>query len=365
MIRPRSLLVLRLACIVAIAVSMALLLDSLAPAPSFCVTGSGCDSIRQTYGKIAGIPVSALGLSAFGGLFFLTFSHELRWLTARAAIFGGFIGLGLLAFQAFAIQTFCKLCVIVDLSSMVAAGAGFLLLKSEGTETRDRGRLGWVGALIAAAGLPWALVQLAPPGAVPRQVRSVWEPGVVNVVEFSDFECPYCRKAHPSIEAAIKAVPDVKVHLVRRTLPLTLHPHARDASRAWLCADSLGKGDAMADRLFTGELTTEAINEHARVVGLDPAAFQRCLAGKEIDETLEKHIAFVRSSDFKGLPTVWVNDRRLLGASEPQVYVDAIRDAAAGSSGAGGKTWPIALVLVLSLGFIGLGVQSARSSSAA
>lgn len=363
MIRPRSLLVLRLACLVAMGVSVALLIDSMRPAPAFCVTGSGCDQIRRLgYGKVAGVPVAGLGLGAFGGLMAMTFFPAARQLTGLAAMAGGLAGLGLIAMQAFVLHLFCKLCLIVDVSSLVAAAAGFSLYHSSGVGERDEGQMMWAGALVAALGLPWALAASTPPGGpVPASVRALWKPGHVNVVDFGDFECPHCRAAHPRLEAAIKAVPEAKINLVRRTLPLTMHPHARDASRAWLCAVEQGKGDAMADHLFTGELTTAAIEDHARESKLDLDAFHRCLEGKAVDETLASHIALVRGADFKGLPTVWVNDRLLLGASEESVYVEALRKAASGQDGPGAPTWPVPTVLVVAIGLAALGWRAART----
>ncbi|RYE90587.1 MAG: hypothetical protein EOO75_09975 [Myxococcales bacterium] len=366
MIRPRSLLALRLACLVAIGVSVALLIDSLRPMPAFCVTGSGCDQIRRLgYGKIAGVPVAGLGLGAFGGLFTLTFFPAARQMTGLAAMAGGVVGLGLIAAQAFILHLFCKLCLVVDVSAIAAAVAGYFLFHSSGVGERDDGQLMWAGALTAALGLPWALAASTPPGGpVPAAVRSLWKADHVNVVEFSDFECPYCRLAHPRIEAARQAVPGARVNLVRRTLPLPMHPHARDASRAWLCAVEQGKGDAMADHLFSGDLTTAAIDEHAQQSALDLDAFHRCLQGTAIDDTLASHIALVRGADFKGLPAVWVNERLLLGASDESVYIEALRQAAAGQTGSGTPTWPVPVVLVVSLVLAGLGWRAGRAAPA-
>lgn len=360
MVRPRSLLALRLASLLALGVSMALLIDALRPQPAFCAAGAGCDQIRRLgLGKVAGVPVPALGLGAYGGLLLLSFLPSLRRMTAQAALFGGLVGLGLLATQALVLKIFCSFCVVVDLSAIAAGAAGFFLLSSA-EEHRDPGRLAWLGLLTAALGLPWALAALQPASPVPRTVRALWKPDHVTIVEFSDFECPFCRLAHPLIEGAIHKAGDQKIHFVRKTMPLASHPHARGASQAYLCAEAAGKGPAMADRLFSGTLSRSAIAVAARELEIPTEPFDACLADPATDAKVEEHIAFVRNSSFQGLPTVWVNDQLLLGLRDEAAYLAAIRQASAGPSRQGGKSWPLALVSALSLGLILAGVASAR-----
>lgn len=359
MVRPRSLLLLRLASLLAIGVSTALLIDSLRPQPAFCSTGSGCDEIRRLgFGKVAGVPVPALGLSAFGGLFSFTFFPSMRQITARAAIFGGVMGLVLLGVQAFVLHLFCKLCLIVDTSALVAAFAGYQLSNTH-EEPRDPGRIAWLGALVAALGLPPAIVANQPPDPVPRAVRSVWKPGYVNIVEFSDFECPFCRMAHPILEEAIHKASDLKINLVRKTMPLPMHPNARLASHAYLCAVQAGKGPEMADRLFAGSLSKNAHSVDARELGIPTETFDACMENKDIEAEIDRHITFVRNSNFQGLPTVWINEKLILGARDGATYSEAIRAAAAGPAEQSGKAWPLALVGVLSLGLGLLGLRSA------
>lgn len=365
MVRPRSLLALRLVSLLATGVSMALLLDSLRPQPTFCVTGSGCDQIRKLgYGKVAGVPVPALGLGAYGSLFLLSFAPGLRALTAGAAMFGGVIGLLLLGLQAAVIQVFCKFCVVVDLSAMAAGVAGYLL-RSSPEPVRDRSAIAWAGAVVAALGLPVGLAQLTPPSPVPRTVRALWKPDHVNVIEFSDFECPFCRMTHPALEAALHKATDLKVNFIRKTLPLPSHPNAREASRAYLCAEASGKGDAMADKLFTGSLSRLAINLAASELDIPLDTFRTCMEDKATEQKIEEHIAFVRGANFEGLPTVWINDQRLLGARDEAAYTTALREAAAGKKDEGGKTWPLGLVVILSLGLIAAGLSMPRDPSPA
>jgi uncharacterized membrane protein/predicted DsbA family dithiol-disulfide isomerase len=362
--RPRSLLLLRLASLVALGVSMALLIDSLRPQPAFCSTGAGCDQIRRLgYGKIAGVPVPALGLAAYGSLLGLSFFPTLRRFTAQAALFGGVVGLGLLASQLFVLHILCKFCVVVDLSAVVAALAGFWLLRS-GEPHHDPGRIAWAGAHLAALAGPWALVALQPPNPVPRTIQALWKPGQVTVVEFSDFECPFCRMAHPALEAALHKASDLPILFVRKTMPLPSHPNARTASRAYLCAEAAGKGPAMADRLFSGSLSRIAASVNATELGIPSETFDRCMEDLATDRKVDEHVDFVRNSSFQGLPSVWVNDQLLLGGRSEADYLAAFRKAASGRPAEQGAWWPLALVAALSLGLIGAGVLGARKNAA-
>lgn len=358
MTHPRSLLVLRLAALLALGVSVALLIDSMRPQPAFCALGSGCDKIRQLgYGSVAGVPVPALGIASFSGLLSLSFVPE-PWaakLTGGGAMLGGLIAASLIAMQALVLGAFCKLCMVTDSAAIVAAVAGFFVLRADPAERKEGALMPWAGLLIAAVGVPWGLSSLSPAPPVPRQVLSVWKPGAVNVVEFSDFECPFCRQAHPVLESALHKTSDLKINFVRKTMPLPSHPNARDASRAYLCADAQGKGDAMADRLFTQvSLSRSGLEDAARQLELPLDAFRACLDDKATDQRVDEHIAFVRNADFKGLPTVWINSQRLLGAQEEHKYVEAIRKAASGSE-SDGSVLPLAFVLLASVGLVALG----------
>jgi predicted DsbA family dithiol-disulfide isomerase/uncharacterized membrane protein len=358
MIRPRALLVLRLAALVALGVSVALLLDTLRPLPAFCALGSGCDKIRRLgYGTVAGVPVALLGLLSFLGLYALSVVPAARRLAAAAAIAGGVVGAGLLVFQIAFLGTLCKLCAIVDTMALTAAVAGAFLWR-EGGERRDVSGLVWLGGLVAALGLPAAIAELQPPPPVPPSVARLWAPDRITIVEFSDFECPFCRLAHPSIEQALASWKGKPIQFIRKTMPLPAHPHARDCSRGYVCADRQGKGDAMADRIFRqDDLSIESIEASAASLGLDMDAFRTCRASPATEQAIDADVAFIRGADFQGLPTIWIGDQKLLGAREPAEYLAALQRAASGQGADGGKLWPLAAVLLAAGGLLALGFQ--------
>ncbi|HEY0253462.1 MAG TPA: DsbA family protein, partial [Kofleriaceae bacterium] len=104
---------------------------------------------------------------------------------------------------------------------------------------------------------------------VPEVIAREQKPGVATIVDFVDFECPFCRRFAPTLDAAIASA-TVPVRLVRKMTPLKIHPHAMTAALAWCCADAQGKGDAMAKALFEApvdKLTPEGCEQIAVDVG--------------------------------------------------------------------------------------------------
>jgi protein-disulfide isomerase len=178
-------------------------------------------------------------------------------------------------------------------------------------------------------------------------VRALHTPQVVTVVELSDFECPYCRALHPVLDELL-AKHGQRVRLVRMSFPLPGHPHARGAARAYYCAEAQGRGDAMADVLFSSsELEAADIAGYARSIGLDPIRFAQCVADPAIDRRIDGDIATVIAAGFDGLPSVWIGDTRILGfdrdAGEAP-YAAALERALHGAS-----PWTNAPWLVLAL----------------
>jgi protein-disulfide isomerase len=151
--------------------------------------------------------------------------------------------------------------------------------------------------------------------------------GQVTVVEFVDFECIFCRRAHASISAVVARHLD-GIRLVRKQVPLTRrHPHALAAARASLCADGLGKGDAMADALFRAApaaLTPEGIEVLAADVGMDAAALHTCVAASETTVRLAQDRADFDEIEGDGVPIVYVGTERLDGVPDEATFEAAV-----------------------------------------
>jgi protein-disulfide isomerase/uncharacterized membrane protein len=333
---------LRAAVLVALLGSSALVVDYLSPQPSFCGAGSGCSVVRQdelSHLGGLGVPLPAVGLMAFTALYTLSLlPGERRRLAGAAAILAGVLGAALLGVQTFRIRTFCSLCTIVDVSAIVAAVAGALYLlqrKREATPGEPLRDGAWMalGALAVSAPLLWPSVRPAPP--VPPAIAKFHQPGKINVVEFVDFQCPFCRMFHPRLKAVTAEYAD-RVHFTRLDLPLNMHPLARGAARAHVCAIARGKGDAMADALFeTDNLEPAGLLAAGEKVGLDRAELERCL---ETEAAVARSESILPDAKLlEGLPTTFVGSTMLVGAQEDATLRDAfdraLEDTTAGIPG--------------------------------
>jgi len=340
---------LRVLALVALATSVALFIDYTSASSGFCSPGSGCSAVRQQAGRVLGVPVPAFGILGFGGLLALTLLPNLelrRKLVPAAALGGGLIAVVLLAYQGLKIGQFCLLCVVVDVSAVLAAICGLLYARGERqareSEPQKRSKRApptpkelvkvwaWVALTLLAVAAPvlWADVRPRPP--VPPAVAALYQPGKINIVEFADFECPFCRMLHGRLKALIAHYPG-KVNFVRLNMPLDRHEHARGAARAAICAEHQKRGDAMADRLFEAEdLTSEANRRAAAEIGLDLAAFDRCLADPETDRRIDAEAKILRDAGFQGLPTTYVGGREIVGAQPEEVFRDAFEQTLRG-----------------------------------
>ena len=138
----------------------------------------------------------------------------------------------------------------------------------------------------------------------------------VTIVEFSDFECPYCARLLPTLEQAKRQYAG-KMRVVYRHYPLTgTHLHAWKAAEAALCAGDQGRFWQLHDLMFAeqGALTVDALKAKAARLDLDAEAFNRCLdSGRHYDAVL----ADVRAGDavgVSGTPALFVNGRFVGGA---------------------------------------------------
>ena len=137
----------------------------------------------------------------------------------------------------------------------------------------------------------------------------------VTIVEYSDFECPFCSRARTTVDKVMEANAG-KVKLVFRHFPLPMHQNAQKAAEASACADAQGKFFAMHDQLFdhARELEAEKLPGYAEAIGLDMAKFKACLEGGEMAKVVEKDMAAAEAIGVSSTPTFFVNGRELAGA---------------------------------------------------
>ena len=138
----------------------------------------------------------------------------------------------------------------------------------------------------------------------------------VTIVEFSDFQCPFCGRFAPVMQAVLKKYP-TQVRLVYRNLPLTnLHANAEHAAEAGMCAADQGKFWDMHDVMFAEQSTLglDALKEKAKRIGLNTATFAECLDSGKSRETVLHDFRAAEQLGLTGTPTLYINGRYLTGA---------------------------------------------------
>ncbi len=137
----------------------------------------------------------------------------------------------------------------------------------------------------------------------------------VTIVEFSDFQCPFCIQAEKTVDDVLAAYPG-KIKLVYRDFPLPMHPLAPKAAEASHCADSQGKYWEMHDKLFANQQKLEVsdLKGYARELGLEGAKFDKCLDSGEKAKVVDAHKKAGEEAGVSGTPAFFINGRPLSGA---------------------------------------------------
>ena len=221
-----------------------------------------------------------------------------------------------------------------------------------------------VGALVAAAfliGSLWTKVQYlekngssstqtaaqtAPQGAVPQgnqpaaqapsgKIKPVTDKdhirgnknAKITLVEYSDLECPFCKRFHPTMQELMKTYGD-KIRWVYRHFPLSFHANAQKEAEATECVAELGGNDAFwsyVDKLFektTSNGTGFALLELGPLafeVGVNQSAFQRCLDSGKYEQLVKDQIADGTTGGVSGTPSTFLID----GNGKSQIIVGA------------------------------------------
>lgn len=132
----------------------------------------------------------------------------------------------------------------------------------------------------------------------------------VTVVEFSDFECPYCGRAHPILSQVMSDF-EGRVRLVFKHFPLSAHPRAMPAARAAVAAGNQGKFWEMHDLLFEHQrqLEDEDLEAYAEQLGLDLDRFRADMASAETQRRIERDKNEGQRAGVEGTPSFFVNGR--------------------------------------------------------
>ena len=137
----------------------------------------------------------------------------------------------------------------------------------------------------------------------------------ITVVEFSDFQCPYCKRGKDTMDELLKAYPkDVK--LTFKNLPLPFHKEAMPAAKAALAAGKQGKFWEMHDALFDNQskLGAEFYTTKAKELGLNVEKFKADMASPEIEASIKEDQALANKNGIQGTPGFFVGGVAVKGA---------------------------------------------------
>lgn len=341
--------------------------------PSFCSLGQhfDCDAVNSsTFSEIAGVPIALAGAFYYLAALVLVlvalpgrrgFAGAQRWV-GRLVVLALAVDLGLLVVQLFVLKNLCPLCSATYLCTTALLVAAVQL--TDGASFRDRlARLLWrglaplpgVGALAAGAlgfAVTATLLLFVPDVRAPKEDASQsaeieqWfaeferlptkrlpetpEDGVSGpadaahqLVVFSDFQCPFCKRAAETLDKALKPYRD-RVRFVFKHFPLDsscnpalsypLHPHACYLAAQGICAQRAGKFQQFHDTVFSrlDEETflegRDAINRVLDTV-VDEASRRRCDEDLSVQAAIRTSIELGRELGVKGTPAFFLDGR--------------------------------------------------------
>lgn len=138
----------------------------------------------------------------------------------------------------------------------------------------------------------------------------------ITIVEFSDFQCPFCKRFHQeTYQALLDAYPG-QIRFVYRNLPLTsIHPDAMPAAVASLCAQEQNVYWEYHDKLFTGDtLGRDTYLQYATDLNLNVEEFSACLDSGKFDDFIKQDMDFAFNLGISSTPTFFINGLAIVGA---------------------------------------------------
>lgn len=151
----------------------------------------------------------------------------------------------------------------------------------------------------------------------------------VTIVEFSDFQCPFCAKGADVLNALKKKYGN-KIKIAFKNFPLPFHNHAEDAAVAGLCANEQGSDYfwKMHDQMFANQdsLDNEGLKKIAKKIGLKSDQFEKCLSEKKYLEQVKSDMEEGRKIKVKSTPTFFINGQLINGAQPTEVFSEIIDD---------------------------------------
>jgi protein-disulfide isomerase len=172
--------------------------------------------------------------------------------------------------------------------------------------------------------------------AVPEQVKRYDVPvdddpsigpenAAITLIEFSDYECPFCQRWHAETFARLREKYPDQLRIVYRDFPLANHPNAQPAAEAAGCANEQGAFWEYHDKLFAGQsgLSAAAYRKYAGEIGLDMEKFNECVETRRYREEVEADLNYAANLGVGSTPTFFLNGIPLVGA-QPYEYFEMV-----------------------------------------
>lgn len=150
----------------------------------------------------------------------------------------------------------------------------------------------------------------------------------VTIVEFSDFQCPFCSRVNPTLNNLMKKYPG-KLKIVFKHQPLPSHQNAKIAAQASMAAHKQGKFWEMHDLIFANQdrLNRESLTAHAKKLGLNEGQFKKDLDDPAILKQIEEEGRWAMANGLGGTPSFLINGQVFVGAQPEENFVAMIDKA--------------------------------------
>jgi protein-disulfide isomerase len=154
----------------------------------------------------------------------------------------------------------------------------------------------------------------------------------ITIVEFSDYQCPFCRRWFQQVYRGLFNAYPGQIRLVFRNLPLTsIHPDAFAAAEAAMCAGEQNAYWEYHDKLFSNELLGDEVYiRYASDLNLDIDSFETCIKERKFKDEIQSDIDFAISLGVRSTPTFFVNGLAIVGAQPIGVFSEIIDKELAG-----------------------------------
>lgn len=151
----------------------------------------------------------------------------------------------------------------------------------------------------------------------------------ITIIEFSDYQCPYCAKAEATLKKIAENYSD-KVRFVYRDFPLDFHDNAQKAAEATECAKEQGRFWEYHDLLFAKQdkwsEDSKEFKKYAKDLGLNESQFAQCLDSGKYKEEVKKDLSDGEAVGVSGTPAFFINGRKLVGAQPYEEFKNIIDD---------------------------------------